>query len=357
MSHLFIPGPVDIDPEVMQAQTNPMIPHRSAEFDQFFRKTEQKLKQVFLTEPRVFQAPSSGTGMQEASIRSLVQKDVLSCINGAFSERWYQVALTNGKQADRLDVPWGEAITPDALAEALKAKPYEAVTIVHNETSTGVISPIKELAAVVHHVSPDTLILIDAVSSLGGVKVETDAWGLDFVLTSSQKCLALPPGMSFAAASDRALQKAESVENRGWYFDLLRMEKHRINNTTAMTPTMSIIWALDVQLDHMLAEGLDNRYARHQAMADRVQSWATEHGMEPLAAEGYRSPTVSTIKNLRDMDINALNKFLLTKGMRIANGYGSLKNKTFRIAHMGETQMKHINELLDAFETYLQQRL
>jgi aspartate aminotransferase-like enzyme len=350
---MFIPGPVDVDPEVLDAQTKPMIPHRSAEFEQIFRGTEAKLKKVFLTETRVFQPPSSGSGMQETGVRNLAQKDILSCVNGAFSERWYQVAITNGKQADRLEATWGDIIEPDKLADALKKKSYEAVTIVHNETSTGVENPLKELAAVVHEVSPDTLILVDAVSSLGGVKIETDAWGLDFILTSSQKCLALPPGMSFAAASDRALAKAETVDNRGWYFDLLRMEKHRIKNSTAMTPTMSLIWALDVQLDHMLAEGLDNRYARHAAMAERVQSWAKENGMEPLAAEGYRSKTVSTIKNLRGVDIAALNKYLLDKGMRIANGYGDLKNKTFRIAHMGETQMHHIDELLEAFETFL----
>ena len=354
MSHMFIPGPVDVDPEVLAAQTNPMMPHRSAEFDAFFRGTEAKLKKVFLTDTRVFQPPASGTGMQETGIRNLVQKDVLSCVNGAFSERWYQVATTNGKQADRLEATWGEPITPDMLADALKEKSYEAVTIVHNETSTGVESPIKDLAAVVHEISPDTLILIDAVSSLGGVKIETDAWGLDFVLTSSQKCMALPPGMSFAAVSDRCLEKAETVENRGWYFDLLRMEKHRVKNTTAMTPTMSIIWALDVQLNRMLAEGLENRYARHHAMAQRVQTWALENGMEPLAPEGYRSPTVSTIKNLRGVDIAALNEFLLTKGMRIANGYGDLKNKTFRIAHMGETQMHHIDDLLEAFDTFIE---
>jgi aspartate aminotransferase-like enzyme len=159
--------------------------------------------------------------------------------------------------------------------------------------------------------------------------------------------------MSFAAVSDRCLTKAETVENRGWYFDLLRMEKHRVKNSTAMTPTMSLIWALDVQLDHMLAEGLDNRYARHAAMADRVQSWSFEHGMEPLAPEGYRSKTVSTIKNTRGMDIAALNQFLMTKGMRIANGYGDLKNKTFRVAHMGETQMHHVDELLAAFDEFL----
>jgi aspartate aminotransferase-like enzyme len=351
---MFIPGPVDVEPEVLEAQTKPMIPHRSAEFNAFFRGTEAKLKKVFLTENRVFQPPATGSGMQEAGVRNLVQKDILSCINGAFSERWYQVAVTNGKQADRLEAPWGEIIPPDKLADALKKKNYEAVTIVHNETSTGVENPLKELAAVVHEVSPDTLILVDAVSSLGGVKIETDDWGVDFILTSSQKCLALPPGMSFAAVSDRSLKKAESVDNRGWYFDLLRLEKHRIKNSTPMTPSMSLIWALDAQLDRMLAEGLENRFARHAAMAERVQNWAMQHGMPPLAHEKCRSKTVSAIKNERGVDIAALNQFLLSKGMRIANGYGDLKNKTFRIAHMGETQMHHIDELLEAFETYLE---
>ena len=354
MPHMFIPGPVDVDPDVMEAQTNPMMPHRSAEFETIFRGTEAKLKQVFFTESRVFQPPSSGTGMQEAGVRNLAQQDILSCINGAFSERWHQVAVTNGKQADRLEAAWGEPILPDALAAALKQKKYEAVTIVHNETSTGVVNPLEELATVVHEISPDALILVDAVSSLGGMKIDTDGWGLDFVLTSSQKCLALPPGMSFAAVSDRALKKAETVDNRGWYFDLLRLEKHRIKNSTPMTPTMSLIWALDVQLDKMLAEGLEARFARHAAMAERVQSWAVDHGMESLAPEGYRSKTVSTIKNLRGVDIAALNKFLMDKGMRIANGYGNLKNETFRIAHMGETRMHHIDELLDAFETFIE---
>ena len=354
MSHMFIPGPVDVDPDVLAAQAKPMIPHRSDEFNEFFRGTEAKLKQVFLTENRVFQPPATGSGMQEAGVRNLAQRDVLSCVNGAFSERWYQVALTNGKQADRLDAPWGDIIPPDKLAEALKEKSYEAVTIVHNETSTGVENPLKELAAVVHEVSPDTLILVDAVSSLGGVKIETDAWGVDFILTSSQKCLALPPGMSFAAVSDRALKKAETVENRGWYFDLLRLEKHRIKNSTPMTPSISLIWALNAELDKLLAEGLEKRFARHAAMAERVQSWAIAHGMAPLAPEGYRSKTVSTIKNTHGVDIGDLNKFLLSKGMRIANGYGDLKNKTFRIAHMGETQMHHVDELLAAFETFLE---
>ncbi len=354
MSHMFVPGPVDVDPDVLEAQAKPMIPHRTDEFNEFFRGTEAKLKQVFLTENRVFQPPATGSGMQEAGIRNLAQKDVLSCVNGAFSQRWYDVAVSNGKDADRLDATWGEPILPDQLADALKNKSYEAVTIVHNETSTGVENPLKELAQVVHEVSPDTLILVDAVSSLGGAKIETDAWGLDFVLTSSQKCLALPPGMSFAAVSDRALKKAETVENRGWYFDLLLLEKHRIKNSTPMTPSMSLIWALDVELDKILAEGLENRFARHAAMAKRVQDWATQHGMPPLASEAYRSKTVSAIQNLNGIDFAALNAYLMTKGMRMANGYGGLKNKTFRIAHMGQTQMHHVDELLDAIETFME---
>ncbi len=353
MSHMFVPGPVDVAPEVLEAMTRPMIPHRTEEFNTFFRGTEAKLKKVFLTENRIFQPPATGSGMQEAGVRNLAQKDILSCVNGAFSERWYSGAVMNGKTADRLEADWGDIISPDRLAEALKKKHYEAVTIVHNETSTGVENPLKELAAVVHEISPDTLILVDAVSSLAGAKIETDAWGLDFILTSSQKCLALPPGMSFAAVSDRSLKKAETVEHRGWYFDLLRYEKHRIKNSTPMTPSMSLIYALDVQLDRMLAEGMENRWERHAAMAERMQSWAMEHGMEPLAPEGYRSKTVSTIKNTRGIDIAALNAFLLDKGMRIANGYGDLKNKTFRVAHMGETQMHHLETLLEAFEEFL----
>ena len=354
MSRMFVPGPVDVDPDVLEAQAKPMIPHRTKEFDEFFRGTEAKLKKVFLTESRVFQPPATGSGMQEAGVRNLAQKDILSCVNGAFSERWYKVAVSNGKQADRLDATWGNAILPDQLADALKKKHYEAVTIVHNETSTGVENPLKELAQVIHEISPDTLILVDAVSSMGGVKIETDAWGLDFVLTSSQKCFAMPPGMSFAAVSDRALKKAETVENRGWYFDLLLLEKHRVKNSTPMTPAISLIWALDAELDKMLAEGMENRYARHIAMAKRVQTWAEEHGLPPLASKDYRSKTVSCIQNLPGIDFAAFNAYLMTKDMRIANGYGDLKNKTFRIAHMGETQMHHIDELLEAFETFLQ---
>jgi len=353
MSHMFVPGPVDVAPEVLAAQTKPMLPHRSKDFEAIFQRSEAKAKDLFYTTTRVFQAASSGSGMQEAGIRNFVQESVLSCINGSFAQRWYDVAVANGKQADKLEVEMGEAITPELLREALKQKHYEAVTIVHNETSTGVENPLKDLCQVVQEVSPDTLILVDAVSSLSGVKIEMDTLGLDFLLTSSQKCLALPPGLALAAASDRAMKKAESVTNRGWYFDLLLMEKHRLKDSTPMTPAMPLIYALDLQLDRIFAEGLENRFARHAAMAKRVQDWGAQHGMEPVAKAAYRSKTVVTMRNSLNWDISALNKFLQTKGMRIANGYGKLKDLSYRVATMGETSMKDVETLLAAMDEYI----
>ena len=355
MSHMFVPGPVDVAPEVLAAQTKPMLPHRSKEFEAIFRGSDEKARKVFFTQNRVFQGACSGSGMQEAGIRNFVQETVLSCVNGAFAQRWNDVATSNGKQADKLEVEFGEAITPDMLRDALKKKHYEAVTIVHNETSTGVQNPVEELCKVVHETSPDTLILVDAVSSLGGVKIEMDAWGIDFLLTSSQKCLALPPGLALASASPRAMKKAESVTNRGWYFDLLLMEKHAVKDSTPMTPAMSLIFALDHQLDRILEEGLENRFARHTAMSKMVQDWGIAHGMEPLAKEPYRSHTVVTMHNSLKWDVSALNKFLMTRGMRIANGYGKLKDVTIRIATMGETSLTDVDQLLTNFEDFMKQ--
>ncbi len=355
MSRMFVPGPVDVADDVLTAQTKPMIPHRSKDFEAVFRHCDEKLRQVFFTQRPIYISTSSGSGLQEAGIRNFANSTVLSCVNGAFAKRWYDVALANAKQADKLEVAWGEVIKPDQLADALKQKYYEVVTIVHNETSTGAENPVKDLAEVVHKVSPDTLILVDAVSSLSGSKIEFDAWGLDFLLTSSQKCFALPPGLAFGSASERAMKKAETVQHRGWYFDLLLLEKHRVKDSTPMTPAMSLIWALDVQLDRILAEGLEERFARHTSMANMTQDWAAAQGMLPLAPEGYRSKTVSTINNTRNMDIPALNEFLKPKAMRIANGYGDLKNKTFRIAHMGEVSLADVDKLLTAMDEFLKQ--
>jgi predicted phosphoserine aminotransferase len=350
---MFVPGPVDVADEVLQAQAQPMLPHRSKEFEEIFRRASEKAQQLFFTQHRVFLTASSGTGLQEAAIRNFVNRKVLSCVNGAFADRWYEVAVFNGKEVEELDFEWDQPVDPERVAEAVKTGGFEAVTIVHNETSTGMQNPVKEVAEAVHAVAPEALILVDAVSSLGGARIEMDAWGLDMVLTSSQKCLALPPGLALGAVSDRAMKKAEKVEDRGWYFDLVRMEKHRLKDSSPATPAMSLIFALDRQLERILAEGLENRFARHSAMAKRTREWADDHDLSMYAPEGYRSQTVTTIKNERGIDISELNTFLKQRGMRIANGYGQLKNVTFRIAHMGEIQVNDLEELFLAMEEYL----
>jgi predicted phosphoserine aminotransferase len=353
---MFVPGPVDVADEVLQAQTKPMLPHRSKEFEAIFQRTSEKAKARFLTQYRVFILAGSGTGLQEAAIRNFVRRSVLCCVNGAFAERWHDVAVGNGKQADKLAVEWDKPVTPELVSDALKKKHYEAVTIVHNETSTGLQNPVREVAEAIRATSPETLILVDAVSSLGGVRIEMDRWGLDMVLTSSQKAIALPPGLALGAVTDRAMQKAETVENRGWYFDLLRMERHRLKDSTPATPAMSLVYALDYQLDRILTEGLEARFARHSEMARRVQTWAEDHDLGIYAPEGYRSQTVTTIRNERNWDIADINAFLKQREMRIANGYGALKNNTFRIAHMGEIQLGDVETLLAAMEEYMQQR-
>jgi len=353
MATLFVPGPVDVNPEVAAAQTQEMIPHRSVEFETIFHRAENNARKLFGTEHRVFILPSSGTGLHEAAVRNFANQRVLSCVNGAFGGRFYDVAVLNGKQADKVETEWNQPITPDLVADALKGADYEILTIVHNETSTGLQNPVKEIAAVVQEVNPETMVCVDAVSSLSGVEFQMSNWGIDFIMTSSQKALALPPGLSMGATSDRALARAETVENRGWYFDLVRLEKHRKKNSTPSTPAVSLIYALDVQLGRILDEGLENRFSRHAALAARVQNWALARGFGLFAPKGYRSKTVTTVENTHNIDIAALNTFLMERNMRLSNGYGDLKGQTFRIAHMGELQMKDVDILLDAIDEFL----
>lgn len=350
---MFVPGPVDVDSDVLAAQDQAMLPHRSEDFETIFQRAEEKARRLFLTENRVFLTASSGTGLQEAAVRNFVNTDVLCCVNGAFGSRWADVASSNGKAAVKVEVPWEQPILPEMVAEALTQRNYEALLVVHNETSTGLENPIAAIAAAAREVSPDTLICVDAVSSLSGAKIETDAWGLDMVLTSSQKCLALPPGLGLGAVSDRALARAETVADRGWYFDLVRLEKHRLKDSTPATPAISLLYALDLQLDRILSEGLEKRFARHATLATRVQNWALQRELGLFAAEGYRSKTVTTILNNAGVKFSDLNSYLISKEMRIANGYGPLKGETFRIAHMGETTAEDIEDLLAAIDEYL----
>lgn len=355
MAPSFVPGPVDVDIDVLNAQTKQMLPHRSAEYEEIFHRAENNARKLFGTQNRVLINASSGSGLHEAAVRNFANQSVLCCVNGAFGKRFFDVATANGKRADQAEAEWGQPIDPEAVAEMLAQKPYEVLTMVHNETSTGLQNPVAEIAAAARNVSPETIICVDAVSSLAGAPIEMDDWDLDFVLASSQKALALPPGLALGATSDRALQRAEIVPNRGWYFDLVKLENYRLRNSTPATSAVSLVYALDKQMARILAEGLDARYARHKSLRDRVIEWALANGFGPFAAEGHRSRTVTTIENIPGIDVPALNESLMARDMRIANGYGTLKNKTFRIAHMGEVRMEDLETLLAAIEEFMGQ--
>lgn len=352
MAHLFIPGPTDVAAEVLAAQTHRMIGHRSPACSDLFARIQPRLQQVFQTRQRVFITTSSGSGLQEGALRNTVRRRALVCVGGAFAERWYEIALANGLAADRLDVPWGRPHAPDQVAEAARRGDYDALALVHNESSTGVENPVAEIAAVVRQASPEMLILVDAVSSAGGVDLRPDDWGLDVLLTSSQKCLALPPGLAFAAVSDRALERAAQIPHRGWYFDFVLLERYLRQHNTPATPAISLLFALDTQLDRILAEGLPARFARHARMAEMTQGWARER-FDLLAPEGARSRTVTAVLNTRRIDVGALNAHLATHHMAIAAGYGALRETTFRIGHMGEIQPADIERLLNAIDDHL----
>ncbi len=354
---LFIPGPTDVLPEVLAAQSAPMIGHRSDEFELLFAKCEEQLRCLFYAKDRVFILAASGSGLHEAAIRNGVSGRVICFVNGAFSERWYQCAVGCDKQAIRVDVPWNTAVKPEQVAEALRTAladgPVDAITVVHNETSTGVMSPVGEIAAVVRQLSPETLVMVDAVSSFGGVAIPFDPWGLDVLMTSSQKALALPPGLAFCAVSDRLLEKAKTVKGRGWYWDFLNLEKSRAKHTTPATPAISLMRALGVQLDLIFAEGVEQMYARHQRMAEKTRQWALDHDFELMAEAGYRSVTVTTVSNNLGIDIGALNKHLAQYDMEISDGYGKFKGQAFRIAHMGVCSEVDLDRLFAAIEEFL----
>ena len=353
--HLFLPGPVETRREILDAQARWMIGHRMPECAELIGRVHPKLKRVFRTDSRVIISASSGTGLWEAATRNCVRARVLHGVNGAFSSRWAQVSEANGKEVERLDVAWGEALKPEMFAAALAQGGFDAVAFAHNETSAGVLSPLEEIARAVREApgGEDIMILVDAVSGMTGTPLDFDAWDLDVALCSSQKAFALPPGLAFAAVSDRAMERAKTVPNRGYYFDFLTLDKYLQKNQTPATPAISLLYAADLQLDAMLGEGMEARFERHVALRDRCVSWALSRGLELFGEPGYESPTVTCIKNTRGIDIDALNAFLRQRGMILSNGYGALKGKTFRIGHMGDCQLSDLDRLLSAVDDYL----
>ena len=348
---LFIPGPTDVSPDVFDAMSKPMIGHRGKEFGILLEDCVENLKRLMFTKNNIFVCPSSSTGLMEAAIRNCVKKRCLNVGNGAFSNRWHDITKANGKEADLLELEWGGAPTPDLIDEKLSTGNYDAITLVHNETSTGVTAPIYDIAEIVKDY--DVSFLVDTVSSMAGIKVEVDKLGIDVCLFGVQKAMALPAGLAICSVSDKSLEKAKTVDNRGYYFDFLTYLKYWGKKQTPTTGAISIMQGLRYQLDKILnREGLENRFDRHRNMGELCRKWAKKN-LDILPEEKYASDTVSCIKNTKEIDCNDLKQKLSEKGYIFANGYGKLADKTFRIAHMGDRTVDELKKYLDAIDEIL----
>lgn len=341
----FLPGPVYVREAVRREMLKPVVAHRSPEFRAVWDRLSRGLPPIFRTTRPCFTATGSSTLLMEASLVSLTRDAVLHLINGSFSERWSAVGRSLGRASDEISVPWGEAVTPELLRAALRRRRYEAVTVVHNETSTGVLTPIAELARVVREES-DALLLVDTVSSLAAAPVETDAWDLDFVFAGVQKGIAAPPGLTVFTFSERAERRAEAIPHRGFYGDLLRYRDKQREGGPITTPAMAECRALALQLERVAAEGLEVRWRRHQALAARCASWAERHGLAFASAAGVRSPSVSCLRAPAGMAAPELVRRAAARGFTVGGGYGQWKLETFRIGHMGEVGEDDLERLL-----------
>jgi len=354
---LFIPGPTQVAPEVLAEMARPAIGHRTEECARLWGTARAGLAKLMQTEQEIVMLTAPATAMMEAAVRNFVRERSLHLVNGAFSKRWFQAAQASGVQASKLEVPMGQAVSAQQLADALAAAKqagfsYDIVTAVHNETSTGTVAPIAEYAAVLADY-PDTLLCVDTVSSMAGTSIPVDEWKIDFCLFGLQKCLALPAGLAMASVSARAFERAESVPHRGWFLDLVRLRDKNEKEQSPTTPSTAHLYALVKQLERIEAEGLQARWARHSEMAQATRNWAEAHGWRMFPAEGHLSQTVSCIERGDGPDFVAALEALKSQGILVSNGYGDLKGKTFRIGHMGEHTMDDLRDLFQRFDAAL----
>jgi aspartate aminotransferase-like enzyme len=350
---LFIPGPIAVSEKTLGAMAQPMIGHRSTDFVALYRAIQPDLQALFGTKDAVYISTSSAWGIMEGSIRNVVKAKVLNCMNGAFSDKWNDVSIRCGKQATALKFEWGQPVDPEAVRAELAKGGYDAITIIHNETSCGCMSDLPAIMAVVRQF-PEVISIIDVVSSFSAMPIPKDTLGIDIMITGSQKALALPPGLSLVSVSKRALDRATAVTERGYYFDLIEFQKNHENGMTPSTPIIPIIYALKSKLEDIKAEGVEARYARHARLNKMLRDWGLKKGFKLFPKEGYGSVTLNCFANTLDYDLAALNKTLKSKHQLVIDGgYGKLKGKTFRISNMGDETDATISALISALDSAL----
>lgn len=343
---LFIPGPVEVSQKTREAFARPIIGHRGSEFKKLYASCQPRLQELFGTNRPVFISTSSAWGVMEGALRNLVKGKVLNCMNGAFSDKWFDVAERCGYEAEKLQVDWGKPITAELLEPRLKQGGIDVVTLIHNETSTGVMSSLRELAAVIKKF-PAVLWVVDTVSSFSTMPIPMDELGIDVMLTGCQKALALPPGMALFSVSEKAMKRAATVKGRGYYFDFLEFQKNHEGDMTPSTPSVSHIYALESKLDDIFEEGIIRRYERHARTNALVHEWVQQRGFDFFAPEGFRSLGLTCVANNQGIDVAAWIARLKEKHRCIIDGgYGPLKGKTFRISNMGDETEETISQLL-----------
>lgn len=350
---LFAVGPVACYPEVLEAMEMQMVSHRSEEYKNLHVETVELLQRFLGTENEVFLFSSTGSGFMEASVRNCVNKKMLCCICGSFGKRYAEVATANGKQVETLKVPLGEPMLPDLLDQKLSEIPdVEAVSITHNETSVGLLNPLAKLAEVVK--SHGKLLLVDAVSSMGGTEIKVDRWGLDVCFSSSQKCFGVPPGLGVGSVSADALKKSETAENKGWYFDFKVWEKHQKKRGTPMTSVIPQIAGLNTILGMIEEKGGKEWFFDLYAERNRrIREGVQKLGLAMFPKSGYESPTVNCVNAPADVDGVAVYERMREEGFELAKGYGSVQNATFRIGNMGYIESEDIDSMLDALGSVL----
>ena len=347
---LFTPGPVEVSEKTRAAFSRPMIGHRGDAFKTLYRDIHPRLQELFGTRQPVFLSTSSAWGVMEAAIRNIVRQRVLCCMCGAFSDKWLEVARRCGKEAEPLEVEWGRAIDPKALDARLTTGKFDAVTLIHNETSTGVMNPLPEICCTMAKY-PEIGLIVDCVSSFSAVPIPMDDYRIDVLLTGSQKALALPPGFSLFSVSEKGFGRANENPDRGYYFDFLEFKKQQANDMTPTTPSIGHIFALQSKVEDIFAEGLTHRYERHRRTNALVHEWVRARGFEFFAAEGHRALTLTCVKNNRGIDVPKLLRDLREQHhLVIDGGYGKLKGQTFRLSNMGdetEDTVAHLLRCLD----------
>ena len=356
---LHIPGPVEVSEKTFKAFCAPMVGHRGQGYKDLVAKIQPQLQQLLSTKQLVYLSTSSAWGVMEGAIRNLVQKKVLNCMCGAFSDKWYDVSKKCGKQADALQVDWGSPIRAEAIDKKLATGEFDALTLIHNETSTGVMSPLTEIAALKKKY-PDVMFIVDSVSSMTALPIKFDELGIDVLLAGTQKAWAMPPGFAVFVCSPAALAKAATAKDRGYYFDFVEFQKNAEQNMTPSTPSISHTYALSSKLDEFFAEGLENRYARHKKTNQMTRDWAAKHGFTLFPEKGFESITLTCVNNGakpggRTVDVAKLQKLTKDQGFLIDGGYGKIKGTTFRLSNMGDETEASMNHLFAALDKSIAQ--